>query len=175
MDYVGTVCLCDETITGYIYPDLMMKANVSNEVDLHYIVYYLKSPFARQYFKDCATGTSNSMKKITQSVVSEIPVALPPINEQKQIVKKINELLALNQKMKQELLQAKKYASQLMESVLQEAFSVQETTTPAHVIEFHPDQITPETELLAAARGKIREDTWKHLCKRALEIAGEES
>ena len=175
LDYVGTVCLCDETITGYIYPDLMMKANVSNEVDLHYIVYYLKSPFARQYFKDCATGTSNSMKKITQSVVSEIPVALPPINEQKQIVKKINELLALNQKMKQELLQAKKYASQLMESVLQEAFSVQETTTPAHVIEFHPDQTTPETELLAAARGKIREDTWEHLCKRALEIAGEES
>lgn len=175
LDYVGTVCLCDETITGYIYPDLMMKANVSNEVDLHYIVYYLKSPFARQYFKDCATGTSNSMKKITQSVVSEIPVALPPINEQKQIVKKINELLALNQKMKQELLQAKKYASQLMESVLQEAFSVQETTTPAHVIEFHPDQTTPETELLAAARGKIREDTWEHLCKRAMEIAGEES
>ena len=175
LDYVGTVCLCDETITGYIYPDLMMKANVSNEADMHYIVYYLKSPFARQYFKDCATGTSNSMKKITQSVVNEIPVALPPINEQIQIVKKINELLALNQKMKQELLQAKKYASQLMESVLQEAFSVQETATPAHVIEFHPDQTTPETELLAAARGKIREDTWEHLCKRALEIGGEES
>ena len=175
LDYVGTVCLCDETITGYIYPDLMMKANVSNEADMHYIVYYLKSPFARQYFKDCATGTSNSMKKITQSVVNEIPVALPPINEQIQIVKKINELLALNQKMKQELSQAKKYASQLMESVLQEAFSVQETTTPAHVIEFHPDQTTPETELLAAARGKIREDTWEHLCKRALEIVGEES
>ena len=35
--------------------------------------------------------------------------------------------------------------------------------------------MTPKTELLAAARGKIREDTWEHLCKRALEIAGEES
>lgn len=175
LDYVGTVCLCDETITGYIYPDLMMKANVSNEADLHYIVYYLKSPFARQYFKGHATGTSNSMKKITQSVVSEIPVALPPINEQKQIVKKIHELLALNQKMKQELLQARKYASQLMESVLQETFSVQETAKPAQVIEFRPDQTVPKTELLAAARGKIREDTWAHLCKRAMEIADEES
>ena len=175
LDYVGTVCLCDEMITGYIYPDLMMKANVSNEADLHYIVYYLKSPFARQYFKGHATGTSNSMKKITQSVVSEIPVALPPINEQKQIVKKIHELLALNQKMKQELLQARKYASQLMESVLQETFSVQETAKPAQVIEFRPDQTVPKTELLAAARGKIREDTWEHLCKRALEIVGEES
>ena len=42
-------------------------------------------------------------------------------------------------------------------------------------VEFHSNQTTPETELLAAARGKIREDTWEHLCKRALEIAGEES
>lgn len=175
LDHVGTVCLCDVAIKGYIYPDLMMKANVSNEADSHYIVYYLKTPFARQYFKDCAIGTSNSMKKITQSVVSEIPIAFPPINEQKQIVEKMKELFALNQKMKQELLQAKKYASQLMESVLQEVFSVQEATKSAQVIEFHPKQEPPETELLAAARGKIREDTWEHLRKRALEIAGEES
>ena len=62
-----------------------------------------------------------------------------------------------------------------MEAVLQEAFSVQETAKPAQVIEFHLDRTTPETELLAAARGKIREDTWGHLCKRALEIVGEES
>lgn len=174
LDYVGTVCLCDVVIKGYIYPDLMMKAKVSNKADSHYIVYYLKSPFARQYFKDRATGTSNSMKKIKQSVVSEIPIALPPINEQKQIVAKMKELFALNQKMNQELLQAKKYASQLMESVLQEAFSVQETEKSSQVIEFYSNQTTSETELLAAARGKIREDTWEHLCKRALEIAGEE-
>lgn len=77
--------------------------------------------------------------------------------------------------LERELSISKKYASQLMESVLQEAFSVQETAKPAQVIELHPDQTIPETELLAAARGKIREDTWEHLCKRALEIAGEES
>lgn len=45
----------------------------------------------------------------------------------------------------------------------------------AEIIEFHPDQTTPETKLLAAARDKIREDTWEHLRKRALEIADEES
>ena len=100
--------------------------------------------------------------------------AMERIVEQKQIVSKMKELFALNQKMNQELLQAKKYASQLMESVLQEAFSVQETEKPSQVIEFYSNQTTSETELLAAARGKIREDTWEHLCKRALEIAGEE-
>ncbi|WP_418619832.1 hypothetical protein [[Clostridium] scindens] len=105
----------------------------------------------------------NAMERIVEQIV-----------EQKQIVEKMKELFALNQKMNQELLQAKKYASQLMESVLQEAFSVQETEKPSQVIEFYSNQTTSETELLAAARGKIREDTWEHLCKRALEIAGEE-
>ena len=105
----------------------------------------------------------NAMERIVEQIV-----------EQKQIVAKMKELFALNQKMNQELLQAKKYASQLMESVLQEAFSVQETEKPSQVIEFYSNQTTSETELLAAARGKILEDTWEHLCKRALEIAGEE-
>ena len=71
--------------------------------------------------------------------------------------------------------EAQRFSTQLMEAVLQEAFSVQEATKSAQVIEFHLDQTTPETELLAAARGKIREDTWEHLRKRALEIANEES
>ena len=83
--------------------------------------------------------------------------------------------MALCDSLSNELLQSKQYASQLMESVLQEAFSMQEAVKSAQVIEFHPDQTTPETELLVAARGKIREDTWEHLRKRALEIAGEES
>ena len=50
----------------------------------------------------------NAMERIVEQIV-----------EQKQIVAKMKELFALNQKMNQELLQAKKYASQLMESVLQ--------------------------------------------------------
>lgn len=70
---------------------------------------------------------------------------------------------------------ATEHASQLMEAVLQEAFSVQESVKSAQVIEFHSDRTVPETELLVAARGKIREDTWEHLCKQALEIADEES
>lgn len=175
LDYVGTACLCDVIVKGYIYPDLMMKANISNKIDSYYVVYYLKSFFARQYFKAYSTGTSNSMKKITQDVVSKALIALPPVNEQKRIVDKANKLFTLYHEMNDELLQAKKYASQLMEAVLQEAFSVQETAKPAQAIKFHPDQIVPATELLAAARGKIREDTWEHLCKRALEIANEES
>ena len=102
-----------------------------------------------------------------------MPIA--PLKEQRRIVEKIDALFLLCDEFEHNISEAQRFSTQLMEAVLQEAFSVQEATKSAQVIEFHPDQTTPETELLAAARGKIREDTWGHLRKRALEIANEES
>lgn len=115
------------------------------------------------------------LQQAVEGKVTSTLIPIPPLKEQNKIVLKVHSLMQLYNALEEEIQNAKKYASQLMGSVLQEAFSVQETAKPAQVIEFHPDQTIPETELLAAARGKIREDTWEHLCKRALEIAGEES
>lgn len=138
-----------------------------------YLALALNSPHCYALSQKYTHGTGNRDLGLTRMI--KITVPLPPANEQQRIVQRVTKLMGQCNLLERELSISKKYASQLMESVLQEAFSVQETAKPARVIEFHPDQTIPETELLAAARGKIREDTWEHLCKRALEIAGEES
>ena len=138
-----------------------------------YLALALNSPHCYALSQKYTHGTGNRDLGLTRMI--KITVPLPPANEQQRIVQRVTKLMGQCNLLERELSISKKYASQLMESVLQEAFSVQETAKPAQVIEFHPDQTIPETELLAAARGKIREDTWAHLCKRALEIAGEES
>ena len=137
-----------------------------------YLALALNSPHCYALSQKYTHGTGNRDLGLTRMI--KITVPLPPANEQQRIVQRVTKLMGQCNLLERELSISKKYASQLMESVLQEAFSVQETAKPAQVIEFHPDQTIPETELLAAARGKIREDTWKHLWKRALEIAGEE-
>ena len=141
------------------------------ELDVEFFKWYID--ISKKNLEKYAPATAQ--KNINIDILSGLIVPLPPKNELKKITRKAKNILALCDSLSYELLQSKQYASQLMESVLQEAFSVQETAKPARVIEFHPDQTTSETELLAAARGKIRDDTWEHLCKRALEIAGEES
>ena len=138
-----------------------------------YLALALSSPHCYALSQKYTHGTGNRDLGLTRMI--KITVPLPPANEQQRIVQRVTKLMGQCNLLERELSISKKYASQLMESVLQEAFSVQETAKPAQVIEFHPDQTIPETELLAAARGKIRKDTWEHLCKRALEIAGEES
>ena len=141
------------------------------ELDVEFFRWYID--ISKKNLEKYAPATAQ--KNISIDILSGLIVPLPPKNELKKITRKAKNILALCDSLSHELLQSKQYASQLMESVLQEAFSVQETAKSAQVIKFHPDQTTSETELLAAARGKIREETWGHLCKRALEIAGEES
>ncbi len=95
LDYVGTACLCTESAKDYIYPDLMMKLCCSSHINPKYIYYVLSSDYIKQYFRKSATGTSGTMKKINQTTVSKCIIPLPPLEEQKRIVAKVDELMAL--------------------------------------------------------------------------------
>lgn len=136
-----------------------------------YLKIYCKKIY--QEIRELASG--GAQPNLNLNKIKEYVVPCPPLFEQHRISDKVKIFMQLCDQLEEELINANLHSSQLMEAVLQEAFSIQKVDKSAQVIEFHPDQTTPETELLAAARGKIREDTWEHLCKRALEIAGEES
>lgn len=140
--------------------------------NMKFLHIFLKS--ARKKWMDFAAG-SRKDPNINREIVKKFCIPVPPLEEQDRIVQKVDAAMEQCDKLEEELLKAGQHASQLMEAILKRSFSVQESTKPAQVIELQPNQTAPETELLAAARGKIREDTWEHLRKRALEIAGEES
>ena len=171
----GIVCYVQKCKGKLILSDKTVRLNVIENVNPKYIARALNASGLRKIIEEKMTGMALSQVNITQENMRYFLIPVPPFNEQNRIVLKINEVMGLCDLLEHEICNAKNYALQLMESVLQEAFSIQETTKPAQVIEFHSNQTTPETELLAAARGKLREDTWDHLCKRAMEIAGEES
>lgn len=99
-ELVGTSCIYSGEDNDYIYPDLMMKVRIMANVDVKYVDYVLKSPLTRYYFSKNASGTSESMPKINQSIVSQTLIPLPPLAEQKRIVAKIEELLPLCDRLK---------------------------------------------------------------------------
>ena len=136
-----------------------------------YLKIYCKKIY--QEIRELASG--GAQPNLNLNKIKEYVVPCPPLLEQHRISDKVKTFMQLCDQLEEELINANLHSSQLMEAVLQEAFSLQKVDKSARVIEFHSDQTTSETELLAAARGKLREDTWEHLCKRALEIVGEES
>ena len=164
----GKSCLTG--IAGYIYDGLACVKTIKY-INKRYLYIYMQ--YIYQSLNNSKIGSA--FPNINTDMPRLLLFPLPTVKTQIHIVERVGMLMKLCDTLSAEFASAQKYASRLMEAVLQEAFSVQKATKSAQVIEFHPNQTTPETELLAAARGKIREETLEHLCKRALEIAGEES
>ena len=99
-ELVGTSCIYSGDDNAYIYPDLMMRLRTISCVSVLYVDYVLKSPLTRTYFMRTATGTSESMPKINQNIVSNTLIPLPPLAEQQRIVARLEELLPLCERLK---------------------------------------------------------------------------
>ena len=93
LEYVGTSAIYTRNFNEFIYPDLIMKIQVREELAKpEYIHYLLSGKQTRDYFKANATGTAGNMPKINQKVVMNTPVLLPSIKEQSEIIHQIKKI-----------------------------------------------------------------------------------
>lgn len=92
-ELVGTACLYTEESNKYIYPDLMMRIHALDGIWSQYLVMTLQSPYVREYYQQNASGSSQSMPKINQSIVGNTLIPIPPLHEQKKIVQTVNRLI----------------------------------------------------------------------------------
>lgn len=85
---VGRSALFRGEIANCSYPDLMMKFRIEEAVaNREFIEAVLQSSEKRQYFTNCAAGSSSTMVKITKGTVEQTPLMLPPLPEQQKIAK----------------------------------------------------------------------------------------
>lgn len=140
-DKVGRSVMFRGEIPNCSYPDLMMKFRADeSKVDPSYLEIYLQSPKARQYFKNCAAGSSSSMVKINKSVVEKTPILKPSLPEQRkiaQILSTWDKAIAATEKLIETSKQQKKA---LMQQLL-----------------------TGKKRLLNPETGKVFEGTWEEV------------
>lgn len=124
-ELVGTSCIYDGEDKAYIYPDLIMRMRVIELISARYVDYALKSPHVRTYYTQNASGTSESMPKINQTIVCNTLIPLPPRIEQDRIVARIKEfMLAIDEyeAIEQKLSSLKKmFPEDMRASILQSA------------------------------------------------------
>lgn len=93
LEKVGTSALFTGEDHDFIYPDLMMKLQTNERILPEFLAYQLKLNSVMQYFRENATGTAGNMPKINQTTVSNAPILLPTIEEQKEIVRIIDQYM----------------------------------------------------------------------------------
>ena len=116
LEYVGIAAIYDGPDDAYIYPDLMMRLQLSECVKTEFIHTMLVSADGRGYFQRNATGTQGTMPKVNQATVAGAPIPLPPIAEQSRIVTRVTALRRLCADLRQRL-----HATQTTQSHLAQA------------------------------------------------------
>ncbi|MCK4669807.1 MAG: restriction endonuclease subunit S [Nanoarchaeota archaeon] len=123
-ELVGTTAIFNGNDSEFIYPDLMIKVQPIF-VESSYLVAVLSEKSVRESFMKKASGTSGTMPKINQSIVSNTLIPIPPLKEQIRIVEKIDQLMQLCDQLESQVKSNQKDSEALMNSVLREAFEVE--------------------------------------------------
>lgn len=119
---IGEATLIDQDLEFAIYVSVGLLKMFPNKLEPNYIVMWLNSPEGRQYSSKNTYGKGVSQGNLNLSLIRKFVVSLPPLEEQKAILQKVNALMDLCDSLEQEVQQSKKHSELLMQSVLREVF-----------------------------------------------------
>lgn len=122
LEYVGSSVLYEGLPSEFIYPDLMMKARANSQILPRFLLYILQSDKVRHHFRVNATGTAGNMPKINQSTILTAPASWPIIEEQLEIVRRAEELLAYADRIESRYQAARARVDKLTPAILAKAF-----------------------------------------------------
>lgn len=92
-DLVGIVCFIEKTRPQLILSDKSLRLRPNSELILtEFLFWQLQQPTARRQIEMYATGTSGSMKNISQQEIRSIEIVVPNISEQREIVARVNSI-----------------------------------------------------------------------------------
>jgi len=150
LEYVGTSALYEGPPSGFIYPDLMMKARAGRAVSPQFLLLLLKSLSVRAHFRVNATGTAGNMPKINQQVVLSAPARWPDRDEQVEIVRRAESLFTLADAIEARFIAARAKVERLTPALLAKTFR-------GELVPQNP-QDEPVSALLTRLRGPNKPD-----------------
>lgn len=92
-ELVARSVVVNEAPPHLMMSDKIVRFTLSCSVNKTFVNIVNGVPYSRAYYMENASGTSSSMKNVSRETMSLLPVPLPPLQEQRRIVAKIDELL----------------------------------------------------------------------------------
>jgi len=122
-ELVARSVVVDQTPPRLMMSDKIVRFTFPEEIDKAFINLANLSMPSREYYARNASGTSSSMKNIGREVMCNLPIALPPLAEQRRIVAKVDQLMALVDQLETQLAASRASAKNLLEAVVGELTS----------------------------------------------------
>lgn len=116
-ELVARSVVVSETPSRLLMSDKIVRLHFCSATERRFFSLYNNGPAARDYYLAHASGTSSSMKNVSRKVMLGLPVPLPPLEEQKRIVTKVDLLMATLDQLEQQL-EAKQALAMKLASVI---------------------------------------------------------
>lgn len=108
-----------ETEPKLMISDKILRIRFPGDANRWFFNLFNDSQTAREYYSRTASGTSSSMKNISQEGIARLPVPVPPLGEQERIVTKFNQLMVLCDELETRIREAEAYGEKLMNASIQ--------------------------------------------------------
>ena len=124
-ELVAKCVIVDEQPKNLILSDKIVRLRISKQCDQQFLrIVNNHAHYARAHYAREASGTSLSMKNVSRAVIYALPIPVPPMAEQRRIVARLSELMALCSRLESELTTAETEGRGLLSAVLREALAV---------------------------------------------------
>lgn len=95
VELVARSVIVDECPPRLLLSDKTLRLSPHPELSTRFLHLANLGPDGRRHYEAAASGTSASMRNVSQQVIRSLPIMLPPVAEQHRIVARVDELLAL--------------------------------------------------------------------------------
>ncbi len=119
---IGETAVVDIDLEFAIYVSLALVKTFKKYTDSNYLAIVFNSPYGVKYAKGNISSGGGSAGNFNLGRIRSFPIPFPPLQEQKQIVKKIESLFKICDELEEKIGESKKSSEMLMQSVLREAF-----------------------------------------------------
>lgn len=146
VDLVGKTALVTEKDVHCLFAGYLIRIRLDQTKAFpKYIVLCLQSPVVRQVIEIQARSTSG-VNNINSKEIAALELPLPPLEEQKEIVRRVEELFAFADQVEQQVKAAQQRVNHLTQAILAKAFRGELT---AQWREQNPDLISGENSAAA--------------------------
>lgn len=122
LELVGASVIVEEIDYKIMLSDKIWRVIFKTEITKRYINFFLKSKIGRGELESRASGNQLSMRNISQAKFKNIPVTLPPLEEQQEIVKRVEALFAQADALEAQYQSLKAKIDKLPQALLSKAF-----------------------------------------------------
>lgn len=125
--------------------DKIVRLNFLDDALKPWVNLVNNSVFSRVYYKERATGTSDSMRNVSRQVIHELPIPLPSLKEQERILLALNRLLHHCDSLEKQAASRMELSTQLAASTISvfAGLTIEQQEEPMKA---------PQTELIAPLR-----------------------